>query len=129
MKNGADREPWNGENAPFWNVLYLYIRGSFFLSCLCYSVTIDYRERYSTSPKFLQTVFSPSHVQWDVLSPFQSTIRGTIGICSKYLVHTPPLWRDGEGRERGTAVSPTHNTPLCTQEHKRSAYLCLTSWR
>lgn len=44
-------------------------------------------------------MLSPSHVQWDVLSPFQNTIRGTIGICSKYLVHTPPFGATVRGKE------------------------------
>lgn len=39
----------------------------------------------------------------------------------------------GRGREervRGSSVSSSHNTPLCTQEaHKRSPYLCFASWR
>lgn len=107
---------------------------SFFLSCLPCTATIDYRRNNHLFTILINCALSPSCIQWDVLSRSQDTTRGTIDICAKvrYLVHTHLVLvfdEDGE-REEGTAVSPTHNTPLYTQEaHKRSAYLCLTSWR
>lgn len=69
------------------------------LSCLCYG----YRLSRTLTPlhNFYKLFLSPSHVQWDVLSPFQNTIRGTIGICSKYLVHTPPLGATARGGAEG----------------------------